>query len=166
MESSVFRYCLYGSGFLVSSEIIYHSYFWLKKKLKQLSSSPEVCEVIWTNELSQCCVVNKYVSHNSGKSNGAGASPSSRLGKIPAPFKSNAQCKNEFCAAKNIGRLIELFDSVNYSIDLAMYTFTSFELSQALLRALNRGVLIRIVSDHEMAYSTGSQIIQLTKAGK
>ncbi|XP_037828144.1 mitochondrial cardiolipin hydrolase [Lucilia sericata] len=173
LENSILRYCLYGSCVIISSEILYHSYYWLKKKLEQHSSAQEVHEVIWTNELTQSCAARHRFNSTSG------ASPSStptsvsssvmssqgRIVKLPTSQKTAAKCPNPFCAAYNVGRLIEFVDSAKYSIDLAMYTFTSFELSQAFIRALKRGVLIRIISDKEMAYSSGSQIVSLTKAG-
>ncbi|XP_065363674.1 mitochondrial cardiolipin hydrolase [Calliphora vicina] len=170
LENSVLRYCLYGSGVIISSELLYHSYYWLKKWLKQRSSGQEVCEVIWTNERTQSCAAQHRYDNGGSFASPTNASPTSmysqgRIVKLPTPSKAGAKCRNPFCAAYNVGRLIEFIDSAKYSIDLAMYTFTSYELSQAFIRALNRGVLIRIISDHEMAYSSGSQIIPLTKTG-
>lgn len=174
LESRVLRYFLYGSCAIISSELLYHSYFWFKKRSEERSSANEVCEVIWTNELTQSCAVN-HNFESTGRGGGAASSSPShqssprmtsqgRIVNLPIP-NSNTKCENPFCAAYNVGRLIELIDSALYSIDLAMYTFTSFELSQAFVRALKRGVFVRIISDHEMAYSTNSQIITLTKAG-
>lgn len=182
LESPILRYCFYGSCVIISSEILYHSYYWLKKLLEKRASVQDVCEVIWTNELTQSCAAQhrfNSVSNNSSSNmspssplntNSSSSSPTTmssqgRIVKLPSPSKS-VKCKNRFCAAYNVGRLIEFIDSAKYSIDLAMYTFTSYELSQAFCRALKRGVLIRIISDHEMAYSSGSQIIPLTKQGK
>ncbi|KAM7349236.1 mitochondrial cardiolipin hydrolase zuc isoform 1-T2 [Cochliomyia hominivorax] len=159
LESPVIRYCFYGSCVIITSEIIYHTYFWLKKMLEKRASLQEVCEVIWTNELTQSCAA----QHHSNNMPNNSASPN-RVMKLPLPSKF-IKCRNPFCAAYNVGRLIEFIDSAKYSIDLAMYTFTSYELSQAFIRALKRGVLIRIISDQEMAYSSGSQIIPLTKSG-
>ncbi|XP_061392074.1 mitochondrial cardiolipin hydrolase [Musca vetustissima] len=167
------RYCLYGASAIVISEIAYHSYFWLKNQISKYATSKEIMEVIWTNELTQSCV-SKHRRFTTASSSGtvstSSGSPTmtelNRIVKLPSPKKSQlSECSNPFCAAYNVGRLLEFIDSAKYSLDLAMYTFTSYDLAQAFSRALKRGVLIRIISDHEMAYSSGSQIIPLTKAG-
>ncbi|XP_073831237.1 mitochondrial cardiolipin hydrolase zuc [Musca autumnalis] len=170
-SSSIVRYALYGASAIVFSEIAYHSYFWLKNQISKMSTSKEICEVIWTNELTQSCVSQhrRFTTASSSGNVSASGSPTmselNRIVKLPSPKKSQMDCSNPFCAAYNVGRLLEFIDSAKYSLDLAMYTFTSYDLAQAFNRALKRGVLIRIMSDHEMAYSSGSQIIPLTKAG-
>ncbi|TMW50733.1 hypothetical protein DOY81_004186 [Sarcophaga bullata] len=173
LESSVLRYCVYGSCAIITSELLYYTYFSVKNWLKERSSRQEINEVIWTNELTQSCAAQHRFDNNgsgaaSSPSSNAGISryPSGNIGKLASSSKTNrVACRNPFCATYNIYRLIEYIDSAQYSIDLAMYTFTSYEVSNAFGRAFKRGVLIRIVSDQEMAYSSGSQIIPLTKAG-
>ncbi|XP_059223598.1 mitochondrial cardiolipin hydrolase [Stomoxys calcitrans] len=171
LESRVFRYCVYGVSFIVISEVAYRSYVWIKYLTNKAVASKEICEVIWTNELTQSCVSkHRRFSSNPAATSSASNSPTmselNRIVKLPSPMKkSQLECSNPFCAAYNVGRLLEFIDSAKHSMDLAMYTFTSYELAQAFNRALKRGVLIRIISDHEMAYSSGSQIIPLTKSG-
>lgn len=174
LESSVLRYCVYGSCVIITSELLYYTYFSVKNWLKERSSSQEINEVIWTNELTQSCGAQHRFGNNGG---GAASSPSSysaisrspsgNIAKLATPSKTlRVACRNPFCVTYNMHRLIEYIDSAQYSIDLAMYTFTSYEVSHAFGRAFKRGVLIRIVSDQEMAYSSGSQIVPLTKAGE
>ncbi|XP_075157988.1 mitochondrial cardiolipin hydrolase zuc [Haematobia irritans] len=170
LESRVLRYCIYIIGGVVVSEVVYHSYYAIKYLVNKLLASKEICEVIWTNELTQSCVSQHRRFTTNPGSRSASSSPTmselNRIVKLPLPMKkSQLDCSNPYCAAYNVGRLLEYIDSAKYSMDLAMYTFTSYELSQAFTRALKRGVLIRIISDHEMAYSSGSQIIPLTKSG-
>lgn len=173
LESRALRYLICGTAVIVVSEVAYRSYFWLKELISKASASKEICEVIWTNELTQSCVSQhrRFTGNPSGSgSASATGSPTmselNRIVKLPSPSKNQSECSNPFCAAYNVGRLLQFIDSAKYTIDLAMYTFTSYDLSQAFSRALKRGVLIRIISDHEMAYSSGSQIIPLTKSGE
>lgn len=174
LKSSVLRYCVYGSCAIITSELLYYTYFSVKNWLKERSSSQEINEVIWTNELTQSCAAQHRFGNNGGSATSSPSSsaaisrsPSGNTAKLATSSKTHRiACGNQFCATYNLHRLIEYIDSAQYSIDLAMYTFTSYEVSHAFGRAFKRGVLIRIVSDQEMAYSSGSQIVPLTKAGE
>ncbi|KAH8263396.1 hypothetical protein KR044_008250 [Drosophila immigrans] len=52
-----------------------------------------------------------------------------------------------------------------YSIDLAIYTFTNLEVFQALMEAHDRGVRLRIVTDLTMMTSTLTKMIDLKQGG-
>ncbi|XP_017462178.1 PREDICTED: mitochondrial cardiolipin hydrolase-like, partial [Rhagoletis zephyria] len=176
LENRVLRYTFYsltaGISTVLLSEIVYRGYLYVRERLWRCDASDdEVAEVIWTNELTQGCAGGHILKSPSERKSPTQESPTSgmvengHIAKLPAPTASaSPSCKNRFCAANNVGRLISLIDKSKYTIDLAMYTFTSYDLSQAFLRAIRRGVSVRIISDNEMVYSSGSQIIALTKA--
>lgn len=108
LESRIVRYCLYGSAVIVVSEIAYHSYFWIRNLIGKVSASKEICEVIWTNELTQSCVSqHRRFSTNPSGSGSASGSPTmsdlNRIVKLPSPVKSQ-DCANPFCAAYNVGK--------------------------------------------------------------
>lgn len=67
-------------------------------------------------------------------------------------------CLNKYCISKNLKRIIELIDAAQSTICLSMYIFTCQELSDALIRAKKRGVLIRVIGEKSMAFSSGSQL--------
>ncbi|XP_059619048.1 mitochondrial cardiolipin hydrolase [Phlebotomus argentipes] len=54
-------------------------------------------------------------------------------------------------------------DSAKFSIDLAIYVLTCIEVANALRRAQERQVRVRVVADNSLACSTGSQIPDLMK---
>ncbi|XP_054729987.1 mitochondrial cardiolipin hydrolase [Anastrepha obliqua] len=175
MENRVLRYTFYslttGISVVLLSEIVYRGYLYVRERMwRRDSSDDEVNEVIWTNELTQSCAAGHTLKYPSERKSPTQENPSKsmvengHITKLPVPSTSPT-CQNRFCASNNVGRLISLIDKSKHTIDLAMYTFTSYDLSQAFMRAIRRGVSVRIISDKEMVYSSGSQIITLTKAG-
>jgi len=62
-------------------------------------------------------------------------------------------------------RLIDEIDRAASTIDVAIYSFTSDELGRALIRARNRGVRVRIVTDRQQAGGLGSEIPYLESLG-
>lgn len=169
------RYTFYslttGVSAVLLSEIFYRGYLYVRERLwRRDASDDEIAEVIWTNELTQSCAGGHTVKSPSERKSptyenpSKGMAESGHITKLPTP-SANPSCQNRYCAAYNVGHLIALIDKSKYTIDLAMYTFTSYDLSQAFMRAIRRGVSVRIISDKEMVYSSGSQIITLTKAG-
>ncbi|XP_060666931.1 mitochondrial cardiolipin hydrolase isoform X1 [Drosophila nasuta] len=61
--------------------------------------------------------------------------------------------------------MISYINQAQYSIDLAMYTFTNLEMFQALMEAHMRGVRLRIVTDLVMMTSTLTKMIDFKNAG-
>ncbi|XP_004525895.1 mitochondrial cardiolipin hydrolase [Ceratitis capitata] len=178
LEHRMLRYTFYslttGLSVVLLSEVIYRGYLYVRERLwRRDASDDEIAEVIWTNELTQICagshILKSPTVHNSPSKVSSGLSSNGmiengHITKLPSPSNSPI-CNNRFCADRNVGRLISLLDESKYTIDLAMYTFTSYVLCQAFMRAIRRGVSVRIISDKEMVYSSGSYIITLTKAG-
>lgn len=86
----------------------------------------EIHEVFMFNELSYSCVF-KHRQHE--------------IDRIPF------RCVNEYCSLRHVARIKEQLGRAQFSIDLAMYSFTSLELIEALKAALRRGVKVRIISN-------------------
>jgi phosphatidylserine/phosphatidylglycerophosphate/cardiolipin synthase-like enzyme len=63
-------------------------------------------------------------------------------------FSPNGNCQNE---------IIEELEKAKNSIDLTMYTFTSKELAETLIKAKTRGVIVRVYLDDSMKGGKYSQ---------
>ncbi|XP_037937397.1 mitochondrial cardiolipin hydrolase [Teleopsis dalmanni] len=146
LENRVLRYVAYGALVAVSTEAAYYIFKFVRKQF----NGEEICEVIWTSELTQACLNGHYGQDNYRED--------MRSGK-------HDNCTNHYCVKHNVNRLIEYIDNAKYSIDLAMYTFTSHDLASAFKRAYKRNVAIRIISDQEMIQSSGSQVVMLSQLG-
>lgn len=149
MVNYFLKYALISLSAVISSEIAYRFIRrWIERcaELRASQTNREIADVIWINEHTQDCAIKS--SQNS-----------------PKFFHDGSKCKNLFCHPLNIRKIINFIDDAKHSIDLSMYIFTSNELAQAFHRAIKRGLKIRIISDQEMCYSSGSQITDLTKCG-
>jgi phosphatidylserine/phosphatidylglycerophosphate/cardiolipin synthase-like enzyme len=62
-------------------------------------------------------------------------------------------------------RIISEINNAQVSIDIAMYSFTSNGIREALVSARNRGVAIRIIADSSQASGPGSEVPFLEGAG-
>ena len=176
-EYRLVRYAIYGSSIVLLSEILFHGYRYINSQLQQkqnVNNDDEIADVIWTNELTQTCdgrhrgdfaTRAARIMQSKSTEQERPMFDKNRILRLPTP-NMNSLCKNSFCAANNVGKLIMYVERAQYTIDLAMYTFTSYELCQAMTRAIRRGVKLRCVSDNEMVYSSGSQIKEMTKQGK
>ena len=61
--------------------------------------------------------------------------------------------------------VISLIDGAKNYIHVMVYSFTSDALGDALIRAFNRGVKVKVIIEERNAYSTGSEIDKLKNAG-
>lgn len=104
-------------------------------KKRKFQDRQNTYEIFWTNNLSQSCLCTMK--------------------------KKPESCKNNYCYVRTLNRIIHLIDHAKYSIDLAMYIFTSHELNNSIRRARERGVRVRIIVDKNMVHSTSSKIIEL-----
>lgn len=118
--------------FCLGSLIVFDICWYFKKK--KCNNLKDTYEVFWTNNLSQSC--------------------SCSMRKKPE------SCQNNYCYVRTLNRIISLIDQAKHSIDLAMYIFTSHELTNSIRRARERGIRVRIIVDKNMVYSTGSKIIE------
>jgi len=124
-----------GSGTLISSQIIWGAIKHVQNRIK--NSRGEVNEVMIFNELSECCSVKLVKNQSSGP------------------------CENNFCIIRNIQNVIKYIDEAKYCIDFAMLTFTIKDILNALIRANERGVRIRVITDNEMIESSGGKMLIL-----
>ncbi|XP_043648164.1 mitochondrial cardiolipin hydrolase [Drosophila teissieri] len=132
-------------GTVLASEVIWNVVQYFRSKRKKAN---RVHEVVVFNELGEICAAQHLWNTR----------PGSQEPKV-------THCRNTHCTLRNVGKIAEQIDRAVYSIDLAIYTFTSFSLADALKRALERDVSIRIISDGEMVFSSGSQITMLARLG-
>ena len=61
--------------------------------------------------------------------------------------------------------IIELMQSADKYIDICVFTISDNRISDEIIKAFNRGIEIRIVSDNEKMNDDGSDIKSLSKAG-
>lgn len=63
--------------------------------------------------------------------------------------------------------LIDVINSAQKSLDIAIYSFTDKQISAAVLRAHQRGVSVRLISDREQSSGQYQKVVlkQLSKAG-
>ena len=57
------------------------------------------------------------------------------------------------------------FDAAKESIHLAVYSFTSDKLANALARAVSRGVEVKVVADYSQSFSEHSVLEAISSAG-
>lgn len=62
-------------------------------------------------------------------------------------------------------RLIELLRTSRRAIDICVFTITDDRISDEILRCHSRGLGLRIISDDDKAWDTGSDIVRLREAG-
>lgn len=62
--------------------------------------------------------------------------------------------------------MIRYIDSATESLDVCVYTITSFKLADAVLRKFKEGVKVRVITDASMSFCDGSQIPSFRKAGE
>ncbi|KAH8249501.1 hypothetical protein KR032_010029 [Drosophila birchii] len=139
----------FGAGTILASELIWRVMRFpmgLLGKTKPL----RVHEVLLFNELGEHCLDFHYSNIRSESE-----------GLVDADLL----CNNPYCTLKSIGKIMHQIDQAVYAIDVAIYTFTSIPMREAFKRALQRGVTIRIISDREMVFSSGSQINILADLG-
>lgn len=127
-----------GVGTALACKILWSFGQFVRRKISA-SSNGKVLEVLIFNELSVFCDAADHVEEGT--------------------------CTNKSCTKRNIRKIVQLIERAEYSIDIAMYTFTLCELTLALEQALLRGVQLRLISDHEMICSSKSQIMRLNELG-
>ena len=65
----------------------------------------------------------------------------------------------------SLDRLVRRLSAAESSIDAAVYTITDERLTRSLLERHRAGAYVRVVSDAEQAFATGSRIFELARAG-
>ncbi|XP_030384251.1 mitochondrial cardiolipin hydrolase [Scaptodrosophila lebanonensis] len=128
----------FGVGTVLASEIFLLGIKYVRKRKLQIH------EVIMFNDQSEACATEHMFRDE---------------------LHQEINCSNKFCSVRNLARIIQQIDKAAYSIDIAIYTFTNIALMTAIERALKRGVIVRIITDREMAFSSGSKIACLAPYG-
>jgi phosphatidylserine/phosphatidylglycerophosphate/cardiolipin synthase-like enzyme len=83
----------------------------------------------------------------------------------PRVCPQNPQINVYFCPEDSCGNaVISLIDRANRSVDVAMYSFTHEGIADALIRAKERGVIVRVIIESEQV-SSYSQYGRLRAAG-
>jgi len=62
-------------------------------------------------------------------------------------------------------RLISILDAATRTVDLAMFSFTDDQLGDAVIRAHQRGVTVRVIRDGAQSAGSGDENDQLRAAG-
>jgi len=64
-----------------------------------------------------------------------------------------------------MGRIIDLFAQARQTVDVCVFTITDNRIAEAITRAHQRGVRVRIISDNDKAFDKGSDIAHLRGRG-
>ncbi|KAI5719785.1 hypothetical protein M8J76_014763 [Diaphorina citri] len=67
-------------------------------------------------------------------------------------------CPLTSCPATKIRKIVSYIDAAQSSLDICLYLITNRTLGDAILRAWKRGLVLRVISDGDMAFASGSQI--------
>ncbi|KAH8282519.1 hypothetical protein KR054_008127 [Drosophila jambulina] len=135
----------FGAGTILASEVIWRA-IKFPLGLIEKKKPPRVHDVVLFNEMGEHCASLHY-SH------------------IKQGSETDVSCNNPYCSLKGIAKMVQQIDQAVYAVDVAIYTFTSLALCEAFKRALQRGVIIRIISDREMVFSSSSQLNALADLG-
>lgn len=74
-------------------------------------------------------------------------------------------CPKEYCRAKVAKRIVEHIDSAKHLLCICLYQISLDFFADALVRAQQRGVIVRFITDKTMINSSNSQINRLERAG-
>lgn len=119
-----------GTVLVLGSEVVW----WLWKKIRYLlTPKPPLYDVIFFNELGEECSVVHY-----------------HLIRLKVP-KEKRDCGNPHCSERNVQKLVDQIDTALYSVDAAIFSFSSVVMTDAFERALSRNVRIRILTDRQSA---------------
>ncbi|KAH8341657.1 hypothetical protein KR074_001435 [Drosophila pseudoananassae] len=114
-----------GATLVLGSELIYR--IW--KQVQKMRSKRAPSELAIFNELGEECVAEHY-----------------NFIRFKVP-KEKRDCGNRFCSSLQKDKLVKRIDAAVYSVDLAIFAFTSVVMTDALQRALSRNVCVRIITD-------------------
>lgn len=77
----------------------------------------------------------------------------------------NSECAVIKCYCHNFHKLMRTLIKVDKQLDICMYLITTIDIARVIITAHVRGVKVRIITDYEMAHSTGSKIDMLKQVG-
>lgn len=135
-------FLIIATGTIAASEVIWYAYNSICKWLRWRQA--QVHEVLMFNELGFDCMQ----EHRKFSEKGC-----------------IYNCQNKHCAQTNINRIIEQLDKAKYSIDLAMYSVHSTEMTRPLKDALLRKVVVRIITSLQPGDKINSHLVDLIHRG-
>ncbi|XP_030244041.1 mitochondrial cardiolipin hydrolase-like, partial [Drosophila navojoa] len=130
------------TGTIAASEVIWFAYKSICKWMRWREA--QVHEVLMFNELGFECMLEHRMGIEEGRM---------------------YHCQNKYCAQRNIHRIIEQLDKAKYSIDLAMYSMQSIEMTRALKNALLRKVVVRIIVSLQRTSKINRHLLDLIERG-
>ncbi|KYN35511.1 Phospholipase D6 [Trachymyrmex septentrionalis] len=74
-------------------------------------------------------------------------------------------CEKLNCSIRYLKRIIYYLDSAIHTLDICIYFFTFVDLAEAVIRAKNRNVVVRIILEDSMTHSDRSQLMNFYKEG-
>ena len=80
-------------------------------------------------------------------------------------FKKNICKKEGLCSYRHLSRLVELFESSTTKLDICIYLFTCWQITDAIIKAKRKGVMVRVIADHDMTECSGQKIDILRNHG-
>lgn len=105
-------------------------------KLTNVRARKSVAEVLFTNDLSGCCMNNRK------------------------------ECNNKYCMSRIYSAYENHIDSAKSLVCVAIYMFTNHRICAALLRAHKRGVVVRIVTETKAFHASKGKASELIAAGE
>uniref|UniRef100_A0A8D8X888 Mitochondrial cardiolipin hydrolase n=1 Tax=Cacopsylla melanoneura TaxID=428564 RepID=A0A8D8X888_9HEMI len=84
-----------------------------------------------------------------------------RAGECADHIIEKFDCPLPSCPASKIRKMVSYIDAAETSIDMCLYLMTNKTLGDSIFRAYKRGVKLRIISDGDMAFASGSQFVRL-----
>ncbi|XP_011315039.1 mitochondrial cardiolipin hydrolase [Fopius arisanus] len=79
----------------------------------------------------------------------------------------NMSCGISHCPVRNVRKLLSFFDSAKKTLDICIYILTSKDLTDAIIRAHERGITIRLMVDSIMSENSACsfQLTRIRRAG-
>ncbi|KYN28252.1 Phospholipase D6 [Trachymyrmex cornetzi] len=74
-------------------------------------------------------------------------------------------CAKLNCPIRHLRKIMYYLDSAIHTLDICLYFFTFSELAEAVIRAKNRNVVVRIILEDSMTHSDRSQLMNFYKEG-
>ncbi|KAF9368774.1 hypothetical protein CPB97_004273 [Podila verticillata] len=68
-----------------------------------------------------------------------------------------------FPSEDSFHKLVSTLDNAKTSLDICVFTITDDQIAKTIIRALDRGVKVRIISDNDKAKDLGSDVVRLAR---
>ncbi|XP_017109852.2 mitochondrial cardiolipin hydrolase-like [Drosophila bipectinata] len=109
---------------------------WIWRKIRKTPEpEPAPFELAIFNELGEDCITKHY-----------------HFDRLRVP-KEKQDCGNPYCSSLQKQKILNRIDAAVYSVDVAIFAFTSVVMTNALQRALSRNACVRIITHAKAADS-------------